>query len=768
MSDASSVHSWVMDCEAKVAAADKKGKPENSGDGKAENSGEGDGKVDNPVLYYKQQDEDKDGLPRKDFVLVIMTSVQKYMLNKLGSDRVCVDSTHGTNIYGFLLTTLHVVDEFEVGFPVAFLISSSTTTQVLSVFYRSIRDALGVSCLTSDVFMSDDDPAMYNAWRDVFGAPDRRILCTWHVNRAWRGKLKTIQCKERREAVHKALMACRDELDIAKFNTSVDALVADLLSDPDTRRFETYFSRYYRNRPEQWAFCHRIFARVNNNMRAENFHRRIKHAYLMGKSGKRVDNCIEVLLLLVRDKACELIGANIRQKRSKRMREIALDHNRAKLVVKDRVDVSSDTWEFPSETTEGRVHLVKCDAGHVCDSRCKMRCKDCSACVKRFLCTCARFSIHGYLCKHVHAAAMQVPPGIRGEVQPSSARLEEKKELEFLSACVSVGARKVATNQVQGIADLLVELQGLVTQQQEGTELLNAITEHLRSAKKLMITNSTQAAVSQFPAAARVPHNKRSVPQKRYRKLKQPRAKKPKLQRAAPEENSIIMRHLLGNEEVVSTCTDNVHVGNGEVHVSPTSSNYSIVPNVLQQPDGIVLNDRFTQDLVQIIVDERGQLTDRHMYRAQYMLKRQFPDVKGLEDVLLAVAPPYFTCQANNNDLVVQVHHTGASNHWVVSCRQPGSNTVYIYDSLLDNNCMPRFHSDELQKQLTCVYGNINNVVYPLITRQINNVDCGLFAIAVAADLCFRKDPCLQRYPHGIDMRNHLAACFLAGYISRL
>lgn len=62
--------------------------------------------TDNPVLFFKHQgqpdktdilDRPPDGLLEdKDFMLVIMTVPQQQLFKKLGSDRVCVDGTHGT------------------------------------------------------------------------------------------------------------------------------------------------------------------------------------------------------------------------------------------------------------------------------------------------------------------------------------------------------------------------------------------------------------------------------------------------------------------------------------------------------------------------------------------------------------------------------------------------------------------------------------------------------------------------------------------------
>lgn len=61
---------------------------------------------DNPVLFFKHQGQpdrcdvldrrNEDTLDDKDFMLVIMTLPQQDLFRKLGTDRVCVDGTHGT------------------------------------------------------------------------------------------------------------------------------------------------------------------------------------------------------------------------------------------------------------------------------------------------------------------------------------------------------------------------------------------------------------------------------------------------------------------------------------------------------------------------------------------------------------------------------------------------------------------------------------------------------------------------------------------------
>ena len=62
---------------------------------------------DNPVLLYTSQgtepDDDLKDLNKDDFVICIQTPFQLDMLREFGQEAVCVDSTHGTNVYDFKL-----------------------------------------------------------------------------------------------------------------------------------------------------------------------------------------------------------------------------------------------------------------------------------------------------------------------------------------------------------------------------------------------------------------------------------------------------------------------------------------------------------------------------------------------------------------------------------------------------------------------------------------------------------------------------------------
>ena len=143
---------------------------------------------DNVVLSYKPQgaDDDTTGLKRDDFLIVLQTPIQAEMFKKFAEGKVvCIDATHGTNAYDFKLITLLVVDEYGERFPVAWCITNKEDRVVLIEFLSSVRTRCGM--VRPLWFMSDMAEQYYLAWVSAFDDTPRKLLCTWHADRAWRG-----------------------------------------------------------------------------------------------------------------------------------------------------------------------------------------------------------------------------------------------------------------------------------------------------------------------------------------------------------------------------------------------------------------------------------------------------------------------------------------------------------------------------------------------------------------------------------------------------
>ena len=146
---------------------------------------------DSPILYYKTQgqiDPKHKEFTRDDFMIVIQTKAQRERAIQFGNDGVCCDATHGTTIYDFLLTTLLVIDEFGEGQPIGWCLSNKEDEEFLKVFFKYLKESSGR--INPVWFMADIAAQSYNAFCSVMQCKPRRLYCTWHVLKAWRGAVR--------------------------------------------------------------------------------------------------------------------------------------------------------------------------------------------------------------------------------------------------------------------------------------------------------------------------------------------------------------------------------------------------------------------------------------------------------------------------------------------------------------------------------------------------------------------------------------------------
>ena len=75
----------------------------------------------NPILFFKNQGEEQndycDNIGRDDFLLDFQTDDQRDMMLKHGDKVICMDDTHGTNVYDFSLITVYLCRRSQWGNP---------------------------------------------------------------------------------------------------------------------------------------------------------------------------------------------------------------------------------------------------------------------------------------------------------------------------------------------------------------------------------------------------------------------------------------------------------------------------------------------------------------------------------------------------------------------------------------------------------------------------------------------------------------------------
>lgn len=88
------------------------------------------------------------------------------------------------------------MDEFGSGFPSAYCISNRIDAVQMEIFFNAVKDKTSV--ISTNIFMSDDTPSYYNAWEKVMGAAQKRLLCTWHIDKNWRQALSKVNSFEKK------------------------------------------------------------------------------------------------------------------------------------------------------------------------------------------------------------------------------------------------------------------------------------------------------------------------------------------------------------------------------------------------------------------------------------------------------------------------------------------------------------------------------------------------------------------------------------------
>ena len=155
------------------------------------------------------------------------------------------------------------------------------------------------------------------------------------------------------------------------------------------------------------------------------------------------------------------------------------------------------------------------------------------------------------------------------------------------------------------------------------------------------------------------------------------------------------------------------------------------------------------QDLI-----SHNMLTDNVINVGQELIKLRYPNVVGLQNVLLG---SHLNFQKLYSPFV-QILHCGRQAHWIlVSTINAPPSTVYVYDSI--NQDVPVDSIPQICNLMNVSSDYLNVIVKP-VQIQSNSVDCGLFALANALTLLNDSDPTKVVY-HEEKMRSHFISCIL-------
>ncbi|GFY37510.1 uncharacterized protein TNIN_418951 [Trichonephila inaurata madagascariensis] len=173
------------------------------------------------------------------------------------------------NAYGFDLETLLVLDDKREGVPAAFILSNRQDSTALTLAFAAIKEH---TCISPRVLMTVNSESFFNAWKTVFGIPEKRLLCTWHVDRSWRHSIsRLITKKEIQVEAYKIVRSLLVETDEAAFDIMLKEALKMFDEKEEMKEFKRYFEQTYSKRSEVWAYCHRKWNGINTNMHIEKY-----------------------------------------------------------------------------------------------------------------------------------------------------------------------------------------------------------------------------------------------------------------------------------------------------------------------------------------------------------------------------------------------------------------------------------------------------------------------------------------------------------------
>ena len=377
-----------------------------------------------PILLYKPQGEDFDiGPPNvlqypvdkeyiaHTFILAFQTKEQLitfFHCTEIGNI-LCLDSTHGTNQYGYYLVNIVIKDEFGRGIPVGHLICNSENEQNLYYFFDAIKGKLQENFgnkIVIRALMTDDDNAGWAGFRKVFGNHIDHLLCIWHVIRSWRRKLHALLRHNLplQSELFQASRILMYEKDYSKFKRMEEMFIKTY--ENECPEYVQYFVEYYLKRPQVWAMCFRHGLKDHTNMLVESFHNKLKTHYMKRIPNKKITSLLELLEQIEKDDYYNYQMRCVKEVQVDSPKDSSWHHKGIKIMDSDVVKCSEDTWNVNSQESSieerSKIYEIKFLGEDCFGNACFEKCYEdaCSGLCKHvYQCNCQD---ENNLCKHIH------------------------------------------------------------------------------------------------------------------------------------------------------------------------------------------------------------------------------------------------------------------------------------------------------------------------------------------------------------------------------
>lgn len=157
----------------------------------------------------------------------------------------------------------------------------------------------------------------------------------------------------------------------------------------------------------------------------------------------------------------------------------------------------------------------------------------------------------------------------------------------------------------------------------------------------------------------------------------------------------------------------------------------------------------------------RGWLTSNHISAVNKLLRKSFPEQEGLNDTSILAEKLLWPSKPNEFVQIIRV----AGYHWAcLSNRFCNAGSVELCDSL---HTIPATKGQISKQACVILHPEESSIKIDVVNVQLQADDssCGLFATAMAYDLCRGIDPFVRNYNQS-NMYDHLKSCFGKGELT--
>jgi len=310
------------------------------------------------VLIYKNQGDQCEKFPKlqeDDFVMVLMKPGQEQVLKEHGHRCIVLQSTHNVHCEHLHVAYLAVVDQNQKGFPVAFMFSTRTDSDMMEVFFTLLKDRVGP--ITTKMFIADEQHEFYQAWWRVMSMPLHNLLTPWTVFDSWSKRFSLIRSREKLRKLKKQLKLLLNETEQDRFSRSLNQISSDYRTDPDVMKFFDYFDDNHGKNPEVWSACLRKTYGVSN-YQLWCMHEKFKAVYKEGKNSKKMSKFVTALMNLFDENQLQTLQTLESCDRGAKVKGLEARHRRGLDTVPSIYEIAVEPlyWLCPSEGTSGNVY----------------------------------------------------------------------------------------------------------------------------------------------------------------------------------------------------------------------------------------------------------------------------------------------------------------------------------------------------------------------------------------------------------------------------